>query len=200
MYELSVNNRAGRDNRPPAPALKANGENYPYRMFFNQDKNIVDADTPGECLAQLIPDYLEIPHDLKLTARLDLARSVQLMARATLLAAVDPDTIEEWEWAVLTYENSADDNTDPYGWGFGDNELGVVDLGVADIWSSKTPLVLIENNYDPYTDIRRPISSEGDYKFVSNIIWLEPSDEEEFLKSLSRIGFIAFGSPRSDRN
>lgn len=200
MYKLSVNNTAGRDNRPPAPALKETGENYEFRMFYDQDARIIDADYPAECLAQLIPGYLDLPEDLQFTARKDLARTVQLMARATLLAAVDPDTIEEWEWAVLTYENSADDNTDPYGWGNGDNAIGTEDLEVADVWSSKTPLVLIETNYVPYTNIRRPLSSEGDYKFVSNIIWLSPKSEIEFLQSLSRIGFVAFGSPRSDRN
>jgi hypothetical protein len=193
---LSTNNPAGRDNRAPAPALRSDGTNYPWRMFFDNNQRILDAETTTECLDYLIDGYQILTYEEQKEARLDLARSVQSLARGVIAGNVEPDDVEDWEWAVLTY-GDIETGLDPFGWGDGTGTLGENDPEVIDIWGNKHQLVLLETSYAPYTDISRPMSTEGDYKFVKNIIWLEPQDEETFLRSLSRIGFINFGTPRA---
>jgi hypothetical protein len=191
---LSTNNIAGRDNIAPAPALKENGENYPWRMFFDNNQRIVDADTTVELLDYLIDGYQVLNTEERHEARINLARGVQQLARGVIASQVEPDDVSDWEWSILVYGDQ-EAGLDPYGWGDGTGELGKYDPEVIDVWSSKHQLVLLESTYAPYTDIARPMSSEGDYKYVKNIIWLEPEHEEDFLRSLSRIGFITFGQP-----
>lgn len=199
-YKLSLNAPAGRDNRPPSPELKDDGTNFMWRMFFDQNRYIIDADFPDECLDQLIDGYLLAAPDEKYQLRVELARAVQMSARTTILAGVNEDDVAEWEWDVLAYEAPLHaTDSDPYGWGDGSGQLGVHTSTVSDVWASEVPLVLLETSYDPFTAISRPVSTEGDYLFVKNLIWLEPSNEEDFLRSLSRVGFITFGEPRTDR-
>lgn len=198
---LTQNNPRARDNRAPAPEVKFDGSNYPWRMFFDNDQRIVDADTTAECLEYLIPDYTLFSDDDKKAARHQLALSVQSLARAAIISKITPEQAEElagWEWAVLTYGEG--DNTDPYGWGDGTGTLGKQDPEVADEWNAPYQLVLLDTSYAPYTDIVRPLSIEGDFKEVRNIIWLRPTGEEEFLRSISNIGYISFGRPSALNN
>ena len=153
-------------------------------------------DTTGECLSYLIENYLSYDVHVQLDLRKDLARGVQQMARGVIVADGEPGDVERWEWDVLVW---GDENVgvDPYGWGDGSRPVGgEVDEEVVDVWRSDVPLVLVTTSYAPFTDVPRPMSVEGDYEFVKNIIWLDPSDELRFLQSLSRIGFITFGTPQ----
>lgn len=193
---LTTNTIFGRDNRAPAPEVKDDGSNYPWRMFFDNDQRIVDADTTEELLDYLVPGYIGLEAEDRRKARLDLAVQVQALARATIVAGLDKEAVENlngWEWDVLTYGDET--NTDPYGWGDGTGTLGELDDERVDEWNSDVPLVLIETNYIPHTDVIPPLSIEGDYQEVKNIIWLRPSSEEGLLHSLSRIGYITFGTP-----
>lgn len=193
---LSSNNRFSRDNRAPAPALHADGSNFEWRMFFDNGQRIVDADTLPELLDYLIDGYSFRSSEEQKAARLDLARSVQALARMTIVGNLTPEESEklaDWEWALLQYGEGLD--TDPFGWGDGSGVVGTVDLDGVDYWESSVPLVLLETSYAPFTEITSPLSGEGDFEEVSNIIWLRPQDEFEFLRSLSRIGFITFGKP-----
>lgn len=192
---LTANNRAGRDNVAPAPELHEDGSSFQWRMFFNSNAEIVDADTTGECLSYLIENYLSYSPEDRLDLRKDLARGVQQMARSVIAAAVQPGEVERWEWDLLVW---GDENSqDPYGWGDGSSTPGEeYDPEIIDIWGNKHPLVLVTTNYAPFTDVARPMSTEGDYEFVKNIIWIDPSEELRFLQSLSRIGYITFGEPR----
>lgn len=198
-FVITANNLDGRDNRPPAPALKDNGENFEWRMFYNQNSEIVDADSLAECLEQLIPNYMFMNVEDAFQARVSLAKSIQMAARVTILANQDLSQLQEWETEVLSFSPD-NEHLEPYGWGDGSGKLGTLNPDAVDVWSAKVPLVLVESNFEPFTNLRRPVSSEGDYVYVSNIIWLEPVTELDFLKSLSRIGFVSFGTPRSDRN
>lgn len=200
---VSSNNRQSRDNRAPAPAVRSDGSNYPWRMFFDDGQRIVDADTTAEVLDYLITDYTLLDDEEKKQARIDLARSVQQLARATLLGNIDAEkaaTLADWEWDVLNY--GSEGATDPYGWGDGTGTLGTFDEDSEsiDLWSSDIPLVLLDTTYIPYTEISTPLSSEGDFKDVKNIVWLRPTQELSLLRSLSRIGFITFGQPAPTYN
>lgn len=197
---ITANNRAGRDNKTPAPELREDGTNFPYRMFYDGGAMIVDADTVGECVECLIPNYLNMSDEAKYDARVDYAQGVRQHLRVHILADLDPGSVEKWEWDVLSgaYEDDNGVGGDPYGWGDGSRKpFGDVDEDVIDVWSSKTPLVLLETSYQPFSDIPKPFSVEGDYEFVSNIIWLRPVDELSFLRSLSYANVISFGSPRA---
>lgn len=198
---LTANRPYGRDNSAPPPALRLDGTNFPWRMFFEDNSRIADADTPAEMLDLLKPGYLDAGDETeKLELRTELARSVQALARAVSLANISKENLEkmkEWEWNVLNF-GGGDSGApmDPYGWGDGTGELGVANPDVVDFWSSDVPLILVETSYQPYTDIHRPISHLGDYyKSLPNMIWLRPQDELTLLRSLSQIGYITFGTP-----
>ena len=196
---VTTNNIHSRDNRAPAPEVKDDGSNYPWRMFFDNNQRIVDADSLEELLLFLIPNYDVMTEENKKLARVSLASHVRMLARSTVLANLTPETaekIKDWEWDVLTYGDDEGEGTaDPYGWGDGSQPIGTDNPDVMDEWSSEVPLILLDTNYYPYTDILPPVSSEGDYEEVKNIIWLRPNTEMLLLTSLSRIGYITFGTP-----
>jgi hypothetical protein len=193
----SSNNIRTRDNRAPAPAVRDDGTNFPWRMFFQNNQRIVDADLLEECLDYLIPDYTLLSPEERSEARVVLTRQVQQLARAQIVSNVTPEQAEEledWEWEILNYGEG--DTQDPQGWGDGTRPIGgEQDDENPDFWKADQPLVLLDISYTPYTEILPPLSSEGDYKEVKNLIWLRPTGELELLRSLSRIGYITFGSP-----
>lgn len=196
---VTSNNPFARDNVAPPPVTREDGTNYPWRMFFDQGQRIADADTLEEMIELLIPGYLELEtREEKLAARVRLGAFVRQLARGAIISPIipeDAENIEDWEWNVLVYGD--DEQGDPFGWKDGTGTLGVQDENSeeSDVWSSKYPLVLLETSYAPFTDITPPLSSEGDFEYVKNIIWIRPSNEKDFLYSLSRIGFITFGTP-----
>lgn len=194
---LTSNNRSARDNVAPAPATKEDGSGYAWRMFFDNGQRIADADTLPEIIDVLIPGYAEFTtFDEKFTARFELAKRVQMLARSSILSTLSNEVLEnvkDWEYGILAWDKF----DDPYGWGDGSLEPNVdYDPNVLDVWSSDVPLVLINTFYQPFTDIATPLSPYGEISgLVKNLIWLKPSDELEFLRSLSRIGYITFGQP-----
>lgn len=201
VYVVTSNTIAGRDNRAPAPALRADGTAFDWRMFFDNNQRIVDADTTEELLGFLIPNYSAMTKEEKQDSRVELARGVQQLARATILSELSDDKVEslqDWEINVLSYGN--DEHSDPFGWGDGSGQFGVLNDEVPDEWNSDVPLVLLDINYAPYTEVPTPLSGFGDFIEVPNLIWLRPTGELEFLRSLSRIGFITFGTPRPTMN
>jgi len=198
---VTSNTIFGRDNRAPAPSVKEDGSNYAWRMFFDDNQRIVDADTTEELLDYLIQNYTLLSTEEKKVARLSLAQQVQVLARAAILASITPEEAEnitDWEWDVLTYGEGND--LDPHGWGDGTGTIGVENEETLDLWNIDHPLVLVDTSYVPFTDIDTPLSIYGDYKEVKNIIWLRPTTEEGLLRSLSRIGFISFGTPTATVN
>lgn len=191
MTVITGNLLAARDNRAPEPSVKADGSGYTWRMFYDSNRYIADMDTTSEALEVLITGYEALTDEEKLTARIQLAENVQISAKVSIasnLTAEQYETMQDWQWEVLLSEG------DPSGWGAGDQEVD--DEDSLDIWASTVPLVLLTTSYKPHTNIARPLSSEGDYEEVKNLIWLRPEHELDFLRSLSRIGYITFGKPQ----
>lgn len=191
---ITANKLNTRDNLVPSPETKPDGSGYPWRMFYNGNQMIADMDTTGEALEVLIPGYIAGTDEQRLSDRVQLAETVQTLAKATILAdisAEDDAKLAPWEKEVLFFSG------DPYGWGSGENPVGSAqDDDNFDLWSQEIPLVLVNTSYAPFTEIIKPVSSEGDYEEVKNIIWLRPDNELSFLNSLSRIGYITFGVPQ----
>ena len=197
---ITANNPLTRDTVAPAPAVHSDGSNYEWRMFFDQGRRIADADSLDELLDILSPGYSFLQNDEeRRDARIALAKQVQALSRGVILSSVTPEKaaeIEDWEWNVLTF--GEDEVTDPFGWGEGEGILGELNEELVDFWKSDIPLVLLETSYAPFTEIPIPVSIHGDYwKDVPNMIWLRPFGDLEFLRSLSRIGYISFGSPNA---
>jgi hypothetical protein len=192
---ITPNQLAARDNRAPSPAVKMDGSQFEWRMFYDSNRLVADCETTEDALGVLITGYAALSAEDKLQARINLAQTVQLKARTMIASRITPETAEklkDWEWDVLT---SAGDS---YGWGLGEGTLGTIENDeVIDFWFSDLPLVLVTTSYAPHTEIPRPISKEGDYEEVKNLIWLRPEYELDFLRSLSRIGYIAFGTAQN---
>lgn len=189
---ITPNQVASRDNRAPAPATKPDGSGFQWRMFYQSNSMIADVDSTADALEVLSSGYASLSTEEKLEDRIRLAQTVQINARSIIASRISQKTaseLKDWEWDVLLYQG------DPYGWGNGTGKLGEQDDESLDIWSSDIPLVLVSTSYAPHTNIIKPISIEGDYKEVKNLIWLRPEHELEFLQTLSRIGYITFGRP-----
>lgn len=57
-------------------------------------------------------------------------------------------------------------------------------------------IVLVESDYHPYTRVPQPTSPDSSQ---TDILWLRPQNEQEFLKSLHEIGFITFGTSQETK-
>lgn len=193
---ITANERLARDNRAPSPALKDDGTNFQWRMFYDNNRLIADFDETADAFEIFSPGYTSFSVEDKLAERTRLAQQVQLLARSTVLANLDPEqqaALEPWELNVLLYQG--ENNNDPHGWDDGTGKLGEDDEDAVDFWKSDVPLILVSTSYAPYTKTIRPLSIEGDYEEVKNIIWLRPESELALLESFTDIGYITFGRP-----
>lgn len=185
--QLSVifNTRAGES--PPAPALKSDNSLFRLRMHFNGFSKIAFADDSISLCEALMPGYEELSETERLSARINALLSAQVHVRSNILVSVvqKKQEIEPWEYNIISSEDRA-----PYGWG-GDTEESI------DFWSARVPLVLLDADYTPYTDILPPVSSFADVKNPPNILWLRSDSEESFLESLERVGIIQVASARN---
>lgn len=182
------NNKLTRDAKVPFTTLNENGEPVKWRMFYEGNSLIADADTLEDLIAVFIDGYLEKTEDERRAARFFYMTEVQQEERIFIAATLTPEDLETMtplEQSLL--EDEATRNID-----FADDDNIF-------IWKHKQPLLLIDVYYPPYVPTAvKPLSHEGDYKEVSNIIWLNTQTEEGFLNSLMRLQRITYGHPRSE--
>lgn len=184
---LIGNNRATRDAFVPPPTLHEDNTPYRWRMFYANGAEIADSDELAPLIGVLIPGYEELDELGKASARLRYAQSVQRSLRANILSNLTPeqlDALTEREHLYLSWEALVDPD-------FADDE------GTPFVWKQEIPLVLIDAHYEPIGVLTPPLSSEGDFPVVSNILWLHTVDELSFLVSLTHAGVITFGAPRA---
>lgn len=195
---ITPNTREG--EKAPAVPFKEDGEFYNYIMYYESDRYIAYADTPGELIEILIPGYEEKTPTEKLDERLAMALRMQAQVQAHVvvnLTEEDRRNLADWEMKCLRGEYNEDapyqirdfwKETLPEGM----KPEDVPEDEHMDIWASEHPLVLIDVAYAPWTKVLPPLANpEG-----TNIIWLRPTDEVEFLDSLNSIGMIVFGDKR----
>lgn len=197
----TANSREG--EKSPNIPFKEDGEFYDYIMYHENNRYIAYADSPAELIDILIRGYEEMTESDRLNARLRMALSLQSSTQAQIfldLSKEQKESLKEWEIKAIQGRYN---ETDPWAirdfWkeqlpeGMTEEEVDEDDR--IDIWSSEIPLVLIDASYAPWTDIYPPLANpEG-----TNIIWLKPMDEVEFLESLNSIDYIAFGDKRTAR-
>lgn len=193
---LLANNRATRDAKVPPITINDQGEPVKWRMFYDDNRRVADGDSLAEFVNVLIPGYLEKDNaGERQLARLVYLKSVQDALRVLIyanLTAEEEEALTEEERYLLLDRNASNINFDVSSEGANDDD-GIF------IWKQPHPLVLIDLYYPPFNDTTvKPISSEGDYENVSNILWLRAENDYKFLTSLSAAGHIAFGHPRAE--
>jgi len=160
---------------PPIPPRHEDGSGYHYCMYMNGNEIIVFADTYGELLEALIPGYIEFEENEQIYHRIRLAQQVAATVQAEILFddGVSEDTVTSEEWAILTAPRNLSQPR-------------------ADWWECEIPLVVVETGYVPYTTIPRPASAIADGKpgATTNLFWVRPAEEEDFLFSLHEVGVI----------
>lgn len=153
--------------------LREDGTAWPYALLASEGTEGVAilSDTVTELVAHVIPGYPE-DHDSALIARYQTAVATandfqrMLVAEAVVAEKIDLEELDEDTLNVL----------------FG-NRAVPVDGEVVQHWDAEPPLVLIETDYEPFTG-RTPITG--------NVLWLDPSDEAVFMRSLTNLGVISF--------
>lgn len=159
------------DNAP----LTEDGEDYPYIMVG--DDSLIFAEGFGDLVAVLFDDedYEEASVESKLELRHDLAVAIATQAQGGVVSyltdegTLSPESLSEPEINLIF--NSKDE---PF--------------GIDGEWSAKDttgtaiPVILVSTHYAPFTDFDQVVG-EG-------VKYLDPTDEEAFIRSLSDIGVV----------
>lgn len=150
---------------------RPDGSFYRYELICDGGWSRVYDDTTQGLLGHLIPGYLGLNDEQKITARIRHAvdSQVRLQAQLNAFFAAAPRTAAEDD--ILNGPRS-------------------VQPDVAQ-WDCTVPLVVIDAFYDPYTDRPRPVSGLADVAMPPNIWWLRPADSEsEYLASLHETSLV----------
>lgn len=190
MIKLA-NNRAGRDNRPPAPPLKSDGSHYSYVYYPSSLVYAIYTDELTDIISDFIKGYESASEKDQLSMRQEYLKNTALNIRLNILAKVEDEIkndlidLEDWEILELRYHNDLSryprnwDDEKPHG-----------------IWKARPPLVLVDADYSPYTDVSPVVSGfSANIENAPNILWLNSSTELTFLGTLNRLKQLRFGKP-----
>lgn len=156
----------------PTPQSQDNGEPWPLVLLLDE-KSTMYTDSYTDILGVLVDGYEEIPDDEE--------GDTQALLMRVEHAVVVASTIQ----AMMLHDAVAE---------------GVVDIGEADedflstlltdrtqpiridSWDHDVSLVLLTIDYAPFNVLHAPPSG--------NIVWLDPSDEADYVRSLNSAGAI----------
>lgn len=197
---ITPNSRKG--EKSSEVPYKDDGEFFDFIMYFDGNSKIAYSDSPAELLELLIPGYSDMSEEQRLDARLSRAINLQAVTQAQIVLSLsqdDKDQLKEWELKALRGEYNDQDSYAIRGFWKENlpeetNPEDVSEGDQLDVWESQIPLVLIDAAYKPWSDIEPPLGNpEG-----SNIVWLKPVDEIDFLLSLTSINYITFGNKKNN--
>jgi len=166
---VGKNNRA--EDGPVTPPEHPTGNPWPYCMYYRDGLAVAFSDSYEELLLALIPGYDDMDDDERAFQRIRLAQGAAAAVQSRVLAQVAEEDVSPEEWDVLIARRESPQPR-------------------ADWWTSPIPLVIVETSYEPFTDIPRPASGLESPDATTNIWWVRPEEEEDFLISLHEIGFI----------
>ena len=157
---------------------KATQKNWLYKLT-RPDGHVISSKTATGLVEQVIDGYADIPdtdegHDEALIARYEFLRLLANNLQSSLCADAanntdfDPNKLSQDELEALF-----NDRAEPFMGVEGDD--GEVFFN----WTHPVPLVVIDTDYEPYTDRPAP---EG------RVVSLNPATEVTFLKSLDTAG------------
>lgn len=156
----------------PVVPLQEDGSNFEYMMYFNGHERIAYANTIREMIEVLVPQYLGSDEASQQRMRTSYATSVAVWTQALILAEIaDTDLSDEERSIVYAKRN---EKPQP----------------VIRDWSSDVPVVVVEDNYEPYTTTPKPTSTQGALGEAENIIFMRTHSEKDFLYSLHEAGYI----------
>lgn len=153
--------------------VKPDGSRYRFEMLFDQGRSRAYADIAADLLGVFIDGYADLGEDDRVKARIEYATGLLAPMQATILHGSDQQDLSDEDRAVILQPR---------------HEPVVVEE-----WSSTVPLVLLDVHYVPFSDVPAPVSTLEDVADPSNLMWLRPSGEYEFLMSLHRVGVISLG-------
>ena len=149
----------------------------PWPMALSTSQATFLGDTAADLISHLIPGYGDVAfdddgHDEALIMRwqtcVATASDVQALICADRVQEGTFDPAKETEESLTVL--------------FSDKTVPVEDFGSWD--HPHVPLVLIATDYAPFSAERPPVTG--------NVLWLDPSDETAFLRSLAALGIVEF--------
>lgn len=159
--------------------LKEDGTYYKYEMICDGGWSRLYDDNLSGLLEYLTPGYEELNDDEKVEARIKNSIDMQVFLQSQLNTFYEDVDVKITEKQILVSPR----NVQPK----------------IDVWSAKIPIVLIDAFYIPYTELKAPTSSLGNYNDVENIWWLKPAEGEmEYLKSLHECSIISLNISKNE--
>lgn len=159
----------------PTPPRHADGSTYPFAMYLDESARIVFADTHVDLLDALIEGYAQMDPAERDQERIGLAQHVAAVTQAQAMFdhGITRDDVTDQEWNALTAPR-------------GQAQPRV------NCWTSEVPLVVVETSYQPHTTVPRPTSalSDATSERPSNLAWVRPGEEGDFLASLHELSYI----------
>lgn len=150
---------------------KDDNSRYRYEMICQGESTRAYADTITDLLAVLIPGYADLDEAGQARARVQYAADTLAPLQAVVLSRFDRRTIPAEDLDVLTRPR---------------HEPVVVEE-----WASTVPLVVMDVDYAPYTEIPAPMSATDHSVNPENLIWLRAGeDEDTFMVSLANAGIV----------
>lgn len=157
----------GAEVASPVPT-RPDGSLHRYELLYAGHTRRVYADTEAALIEVLIPGYQDLTEQHRWEARLAYATRAQVIAQAGLNTAEVFGSLSLAERTIL----SGPRHQPP----------------VVSTWDCPIPLILIASYYAPAGPNARPVRAQG---MAPNVIWLDPSDDETFLRSLHDIAVIS---------
>jgi len=155
-------------------AIPSHDDDTPYRfeMVFDGASKRAYADTWTELVEALIGGYADAASSEKADEmRLLYAVRIQVELQAEIVAAAVGYKLTDREAEILL----GDRHTQP--------RVGM--------WRSEVPLVLVTSYYQPDGEVDRPIGRPPGGDADSNLIWLDPTDEQTLIASIDAAGIAS---------
>jgi hypothetical protein len=184
---------ANHDGSGAAPPERPDGGPWPYAAvtlsgdtyFADSVTEIIEATLPGYADLKFVDDagnveLIDEGNDVALVMRYDdligYATGLQesLVGTAIERANFDPTSVSEDVLTALFAERIVPFEGVPYSDDVNDERVNLE-------WELEVPLVLITSDYVPFTERPAP---------TGNIIWLDPTTELTYLRSLDRLGVM----------
>lgn len=162
----------GRTRGPdaPVPPRRPDGSMWRYEMVFDGGRRRSYADDLTVLTGELIGDYGDLAPAQRRAARAAHAHGVQAAVQARLIIAIGLAGCSSAGRLVL------DDGWSP--------------APAIQAWAEPVPLVLVDSDYEPFTSTPRPIGRDG------HILWLDTTDDETYLTSLTVAGEVILARSR----
>lgn len=178
MATVLLQTRQGTEEALVSPRHEEDGTEFLYCVYLPNGTDVVFTDSYAELLEVLIPNYVHMNEDEQIIHRDALGRSVAIQIQNQIL--LDPEYQDLINKGIVSPE-----------------ELRTLHMSrdaaipQADWWKCHVPLVVVETNYEPFTEVPRPASALSDGSALSpNLFWIRPVEEEDFVISLYDVGFL----------